>query len=59
MAKNYRHLTESIRSRINLDNIAIQKAFYNELSSLFKLKNSRFTLIAQVNNSGLLSNKNI
>ncbi len=34
MAKNYRQLTESIRSRINPDNIAIQKAFSDELSTL-------------------------
>ncbi len=34
MAKNYRLLTESIRARINPDNIAIQKAFSDELSTL-------------------------
>lgn len=34
MAKNYRQLTESIRSRINPDNITIQKAFSDELSTL-------------------------
>lgn len=34
MTKNYRQLTESIRSRINPDNIAIQKAFSDELSTL-------------------------
>jgi len=34
MAKNYRQLTESIRTRINPDNIAIQKAFSDELSTL-------------------------
>lgn len=34
MAKNYRQLTESIRARINPDNIAIQKAFSDELSTL-------------------------
>ncbi len=34
MAKNYRLLTESIRERINPDNIAIQKSFSDELSTL-------------------------
>ncbi len=34
MAKNYRQLTESIRSRINPDNVAILKAFSDELSTL-------------------------
>lgn len=34
MAKNYRQLTESIRARINPDNIAIQKSFSDELSTL-------------------------
>lgn len=34
MAKNYILLTESIRARINPDNIAIQKAFSDELSTL-------------------------
>jgi hypothetical protein len=34
MAKNYRLLTESIRARINPDNVAIQKAYSDELSTL-------------------------
>lgn len=34
MAKNYKQLTESIRARINPDNIAIQKAFSDELLTL-------------------------
>jgi hypothetical protein len=34
MAKNYRQLTESIRSRINPENIAVQKSFSDELSTL-------------------------
>ena len=34
MAKNYRQLTESVRARINPDNITLQKAFSDELSTL-------------------------
>lgn len=34
MAKNYRLLTESIRTRTNPDNIIIQKSFTDELSTL-------------------------
>lgn len=34
MAINYRQLTESIRTRINPDNLAIQKSFSDELSTI-------------------------
>lgn len=34
MAKNYRLLTESIRNRINPDNLSIQKSFSDELSTI-------------------------
>ena len=34
MAKNYRLLTESIRTRINPDNLSIQKSFSDELSTI-------------------------
>lgn len=34
MAKNYRQLTQSIRQRINPENLAIQKSFSDELSTI-------------------------